>query len=87
MVKKKIKPEIRIRQIMGGLHETAKTGEYPDYHLLRSRKFSKTWKFKNTPVELKYKGEVVYSVADEVTIYDKEGRLIDDVEFIMEMRD
>lgn len=72
---------------MGGVHEAAINGEYPNYHLLRSRKFSKTWKFKNTPIELKYKGEVVYSVVDEVTIYDKEGRLIDNVEFILEVRD
>jgi len=87
MAEKKIKPEIRIRHIMGGLYEAATTGEYPDYYLLRSRKFSQTWKFKNTPIELKYKGEVIYSVVDEMTIFDKEECLIDDVEFIMEMRD
>lgn len=29
--KKKMSPEIRIRSIMGGIHEAVNTGDYPDY--------------------------------------------------------
>lgn len=86
MAKNKIRFEIRIRYIMGGEHKTATSGEYPDYHLLSSREFNKTWKFKSTPIELKYKRKVVYFVVDKKSIHDKKGNLIDDVEFTMEMR-
>lgn len=49
---------------MGGVHEAATTGEYPDYYLIRSRKYGKSWKVKEFPVELKYKREEVYLIAD-----------------------
>lgn len=87
MAKNEIKPEIRLRHIMGRLQETAKTGEYPDYYMIRSRKYEKSWKVNELPVDLKYKREIVYSIIDELTIHDKEGKIIESVEFGMEMRD
>ena len=79
--------EIRIRHITGGIKETRDTGEYPDYYLLRSRKYSKTWRFKKLPNELKYKGKMVYLVEDVLTVYDCDGQLVEEIEFEDIMRD
>ncbi|MFN1835279.1 hypothetical protein AB2B38_008455 [Balneola sp. MJW-20] len=81
------KPEIRIRHIQGGMMETMKTGVYPDYYLVRSRKYEKSWKVKELPAELKFKGKVVYSIEHEFEVYDGEGRPMEDIELSMEMRD
>ena len=38
------------------------------------------------PVDLKFKGEIVYSVKNDFEIYDGEGQLIVDIDTISEMR-
>ncbi|MEX0660380.1 MAG: hypothetical protein WEA58_10895 [Balneolaceae bacterium] len=81
------KPEISIKSISGGIEKIRKTGKYPDYYTLRSRKYKQSWRFEGFPAELKIKGELVYKVVDEDTILDKFGKRIDDIELVIEMRD
>jgi hypothetical protein len=81
------KPEITIKSISGGIYETRKTGEYPDYYTVRSRKYKKSWRVKEFPVDLKFKGEVVYNVIDEDTVLDNKGEQIDYIDFVLVMRD
>ena len=80
------KPEVRIRHIMGGMLEAIETNEYPNYYLFRSRKYKKTWRFKEMPVDLKFKGEIVYSVKNDFEVYDVDGQPIVDIDTISEMR-
>jgi hypothetical protein len=81
------KPEITIKSISGGMLEFIETGECPSYHTIRSRKYKRSWQLKKFPVELKVKGEVVYKVKDPYTVFDKSGERMEDMEFIIEMRD
>ncbi len=81
------KPEITIKSISSGVREMMDTGEYPNYYTFWSRKYKRSWRLRKFPADLKVKGELVYKVADEFTVFDKKGEKIDDVEFIIEMRD
>lgn len=81
------KPEITLKSISGGMIQTMKTGEYPQYYTLLSRKYKRSWRLKEFPVELKVKGEVVYKVVDTCTILDKNDHEIEDIEFVIEMMD
>lgn len=81
------KSEITIKSISSGVLEFERTGEYPNYHTFCSRKYKRSWRLEKFPVELKVKGEVVYSLKDENTVFDKKGERMDDMEFIIEMRD
>jgi len=81
------KPEITLKSISGGMVQAMETGKYPQYYTLWSRKYKRSWRFEEFPVELKVKGEVVYKIMDESTILDKNGLEIEDVEFIVQMRD
>ena len=87
MNSKSPKPEVRIRHIMGGMVEAIETNEYPNYYLFRSRKYKKTLRFSEMLIELKFKGEIVYSVKRDFEVYDGEGQPIVDIETISEMGD
>ena len=73
--------------IMGGMMEAIETNEYPNYYLFRSRKYKKTWRSKEMPIDLKFKGEIVYSVKKDFEVYDGNGHPIVDIETISEIRD
>ncbi|MFP8489584.1 hypothetical protein ACKGJO_10870 [Gracilimonas sp. Q87] len=81
------KSEISITQVMGGMKETQETGEYPDYYNVRSRKYKKTWRVNSLPAELKYKGEVVYTINRDEMVFDEKGKHRQDILVGIEMRD
>ena len=58
------KPEITLKSISGGMGQTMETGKYPQYYTLWSRKYKRSWRFEEFPVEFKVKGEAVYIVKD-----------------------
>lgn len=81
------KSEITLKSISGGLIQAMETGKYPKYHTLWSRKYKRSWRFEELPVELKMKGEVVYSVDENFVVFDKDGERVWSMEYIYEMRD
>lgn len=80
------KPEITLKSISGGIVQTIETGKNPEFYTLWSRKYKQSCRFEKLPFEFRVKGEVVYSVNEDLVVFDKDGERVESMEYISEMR-